>query len=90
MELVFDYKLVAMPDKSFMIASGCATIDSCLAYVPLNEWASLRIPLKCFEKAGVNMGNTKIPFMLKTHGSASMTLSNIRIEPDKSSSFSCK
>ncbi len=99
MELVIDYKVTEAPNQALNIAWGCdLKPDNCLARYPLTNtlseaaldvWQSLRIPLTCFKEGGVNMANTRIPFLLETSGRAAIAFSGIRLEADQNVDLPC-
>ncbi len=99
MELVIDYKLSKAPTQSVAIGWGCdvkhddcmarLSLDSVLSAAEINEWQTLRLSLACFDKKGVNMTNTRIPFFLETEGELELSFSHVRLEADNNETRAC-
>lgn len=54
------------------------------------KWSRLAIPLRCFEKAGVDMSRVSTPLALSTAGAMTVTLSSARIASPAGPVLACK
>ncbi|MES2057065.1 MAG: glycoside hydrolase family 3 N-terminal domain-containing protein [Pseudomonadota bacterium] len=54
------------------------------------NWTRIAIPLRCFEKAGVNMKQVDAPLMVATAGRLDITLSSARIVSPADVQLACK
>jgi beta-glucosidase len=86
MAIAFDAYLEMRPSSAMALRMECG--DSCsgevdltktLADLPLGEWTTIAIRLRCFEEAGADMKRIESPFTLATKGSASLRVSDIRL-----------
>jgi len=82
-------------DVSVMMrcGAGCVggfPIHAALAQAGTAKWTRLAIPLRCFEKAGVDMKRIDAPLMIATAGRLDITLSSARIVSPMGAQLSCK
>jgi beta-glucosidase len=77
LSLVVDYR-VDSPPTAPVTLSG-VPITGALRSVPAGAWRTLTIPLGCFEKAGADMKNLKVPFAITTTGQLKLTISDVRV-----------
>ena len=54
------------------------------------QWTRVALPLRCFEKAGVDMKRVEMPLSIATTGSLDMTLSSARIASPSGPQLACK
>ncbi|WP_218418938.1 glycoside hydrolase family 3 protein [Alteromonas lipotrueae] len=88
--LVLDVKLAEGRDN-LSVSIGCSSSD-CGVSLPLNsfaansnEWQTVVIPSRCFVEAGASFAELFSPFALNAHTSASLLVSNVRLEANASS-----
>jgi len=77
---------------------GCGT--NCAGGIPvrsllteaakLDKWTRIAVPLRCFEKAGVDMARVETPLTFATAGSLDITLSSARIVSPSGPQLACK
>ena len=86
LSLSFDVLVEEPPAEPVMIAMGCGAgcrgaldLTEALRGLPLNEWQTIRIRLRCFEDAGAVMANITRPFELSTDGALTIRLSDVRL-----------
>ena len=69
--------------------AGAVDVTSMLRSLPLNEWRTIRVPLRCFAEAGTNMTRVDAPFRLSTAGAMTVRLADIELVPAVSGSAVC-
>lgn len=96
--LQFQVKVSVKPSSSVMLAMKCedgggtegncgAAIDITkqLSELPVNEWHTMSIDMACYAKSGMNMSGVVVPFELSSVGKVTLSLAEIRLEPNKAS-----
>ena len=87
LSLVFDYRVDSAPTEAVQVAMRCVG-PTCAAAVPVTgvlraapagEWRTLTVPLRCFARGGVNMGQVVSPLMISTGGRLSLSVSDVRL-----------
>lgn len=70
---------------------GCAgTIPaSSLAALPLGQWQTVGVPLKCFAATGADMSKIDAPFRLATHGRITFSLARVALGTVADKTLSC-
>ncbi|CDO36053.1 exo 1,3/1,4-beta-D-glucan glucohydrolase [Novosphingobium sp. KN65.2] len=96
LELEFKVNSAPTADVSLLMTCG----DNCLGGFPIGnmlaqaavtqKWTRLAIPLRCFEKAGVDMSRVDKPLSITTAGRLDMTLSSARILAPSGPQLACK
>ena len=66
---------VGMRDAS----GGSASFDITAALDAASDWRDHRIPLKCFEEAGIELGQVIAPFEIHSTGAAELVLAEVRL-----------
>lgn len=99
LELAFEVQMIEQSDKPIYLAWGCGIseedclgeldISKTLSNAPTGEWKTIRTSLKCFADAGADMSKTRIPFLLKTNGKASLAFANVRLDSDQDGKLTC-
>jgi len=88
--LNFVVKMNENPSDKVYLSMKCDVEKDCgaklditeiLNELPLKQWQSVSIDLKCFSQAGMKMGDLIVPFYLSSEGRAELGLSEISIEP---------
>jgi len=77
LSLVVDYR-VDSPPTAPVTLSG-VPITEALRSAPAGAWHTLTVPLGCFEKAGADMKNLKVPFAISTAAQLKLTISDVRV-----------
>ncbi|HUP44122.1 MAG TPA: glycoside hydrolase family 3 N-terminal domain-containing protein [Thermoanaerobaculia bacterium] len=74
-------RLRAAPSAPVTLAVGSGSIDitSMLRALPLNEWQTIRVRLRCFQDAGADMTKIEMPFRLE--GDVAVELNDVRLTP---------
>ena len=54
------------------------------------KWTRIAIPLRCFEKAGVDMTRVETPLSIATSGTLDLVLSSARIVSPSGPALQCK
>jgi len=94
MELAFHVKTFDKPAK-LNVSMTCNAGDNCqgTGTVPLSvtssEWTPVRISLKCFEERGVDMSYVQEVLRVGSETSASIGISDIRLEADIDAKKTC-
>lgn len=60
-------------------ATGGAIPAPEIAALPVGQWATVAVPLLCFQKAGADMTKLSAPFHLSTTGSVTFSLSRVAV-----------
>lgn len=58
---------------------GWADVTGRVKQLPLGEWATLEVPLRCFEKAGADMTRIIVPFALESTGTLALRLGGAKL-----------
>jgi beta-glucosidase len=84
MGLLIDYRVDAKPSApvSLSIGAGKLDVSPVLAAAPVDEWRSLKVPLKCFAAAGADVTQVTEPFVLSTGGKLTITLQGVKLTTD--------
>jgi len=83
MSLAFEYRLDTGASQRVVLAMGEGKLDvTPPAGTPTGQWASVKIPLKCFQAAGTDVTKVAAPFDLSTAGTFKVSLANIRLTSD--------
>lgn len=96
--LELELKVSAAPSAEVSLLMGCGA--GCAGGFPLRailteaaktgEWTRVAVPLRCFEKAGVDMKRVETPLSIATTGSLDVTLSSARIASPSGPQLACK
>jgi beta-glucosidase len=49
---------------------------------PVGAWASLQVPLACFQAAGADLSSVSTPFLLESHSDFIVSISGIALDPE--------
>ena len=83
MALSFEYRLDAPASRPVVLAMGAGRLDvTPPAGTPLGQWASVKIPLKCFQAAGADVARVGAPFDLATAGTFKVSIANVKLTAD--------
>jgi len=83
MALSFDYRLDAAAAKPVTLAIGAGRLDvTPPPGAPTGQWASVKIPLKCFQAAGTDVTTVVAPFELATAGTFQVSIANVKLTTD--------
>ncbi|KQV55842.1 MULTISPECIES: exo 1,3/1,4-beta-D-glucan glucohydrolase [unclassified Caulobacter] len=83
MALSFDYRLDAAASKPVILAIGAGRLDvTPPPGTPTGQWASVKIPLKCFQAAGTDVTKVVAPFELATAGTFQVSIANVKLTAD--------
>jgi beta-glucosidase len=69
--------------------SGAVDVSELLAAMEPGSWETLRVHLRCFEKAGADMARIDMPFALETAGRLALRFANVRLEPGSEIAKTC-
>lgn len=96
--LEFELKVDKAPSADVSLIMGCGS--RCAGGFPLRamlaeaaktaKWTRIAIPLRCFEKAGVDMTRVETPFSIATSGALDLVLSSARIVSPSGPALQCK
>jgi beta-glucosidase len=96
--LELDFRVNAAPTSDVSLLMGCG--PNCAGGFPIRsllaeaaksgKWTRLAVPLRCFEKAGVDMTRIDVPLTLATAGSLDITVSGVRIVSPSGPQLQCK
>lgn len=96
LELELQVNAAPSADVSLLMACG----ENCAGGFPIRgllaeaaksgKWTRITIPLRCFEKAGVDMTRVETPLTLATAGSLDITLSAARIVSPSGPQLQCR
>jgi beta-glucosidase len=83
MALAFEYRLDAPATKPVILAIGAGKLDvTPPPGTPTGQWASVKIPLKCFQAAGTDVTKVVAPFDLGTAGTFQVSIANVKLTAD--------
>jgi beta-glucosidase len=79
--LRFGYRLDAKPTGpvSLSIASAKLDMSASLAEAALGQWTTMTVPLRCFQKQGADMTQVKVPFVLSTSGTLTLSVHDVKL-----------
>lgn len=96
--LELELKVNAAPSAEVSLLMRCGT--DCAGGFPVRgilgdaaktgKWTRVAVPLRCFEKAGVDMTRVETPLSIATAGSLDLTLSSARITSPSGPQLACK
>lgn len=96
--LELEVRVDAPPSADVSLLMGCGA--SCAGGFPLRamlaeaakstKWTRIAIPLRCFEKAGVDMTRVETPLSIATSGTLDLVLSSARIVSPSGPVLQCK
>jgi beta-glucosidase len=96
--LELDFRVNAPPSADVSLLMGCG--PRCAGGFPLRallseaaktqRWTRVAVPLRCFEKAGVDMKRVETPLSIATSGTLDITLASARIVSPSGPQLSCK
>jgi beta-glucosidase len=85
LSLLVDYRVDSPPTGPVELgmASAAGTrfmpIAGALRATPAGKWQTLVLPLRCYARAGVEMGRVTSPFVLRTSGRLGLSVSGVRV-----------
>lgn len=83
MALSFEYRLDTAAAKPVTLAIGAGRLDvTPPPGTPTGQWASVKIPLKCFQAAGTDVTKVVAPFELATAGTFQVSIANVKLTAD--------
>ena len=96
--LELDLRVDTPPSADVSLIMGCGS--RCAGGFPLRamlaeaaktkKWTRIAIPLRCFEKAGVDMTRVETPLSIATSGTLDLVLSSARIVSPSGPALQCK
>ena len=96
--LELELKVNAAPSAEVSVLMSCGA--GCAGGFPMRgilseaaktgQWTRVALPLRCFEKAGVDMKRVEMPLSVATTGSLDLTLSSARIASPSGPQLACK
>jgi beta-glucosidase len=96
MLLVLTVKVDAAPDAATTLTASCGTgcaasvpVTADLAALPAGQWLRLGVPLKCFTRAGADMGRRVGRFELGSAGRLDLSVNRIALGTDVDRRASC-
>lgn len=94
--LVFDVRMGTPPSASVELRVDCiypcrGAIDltPALTALPLDTWFEAAVPLQCFADQGTDFSLVNTPFLLYSSGLLSLSLGNVRWEPQRAGNVAC-
>ena len=96
LELELKVNTAPSADVSLLMGCGASCAGGFLVRGLLAEaaksgkWTRITVPLRCFEKAGVDMTRVETPLTLATAGSLDITMSSARIVSPSGPQLACK
>ena len=94
--LVFDVRMGTPPSASVELRVDCiypcrGAIDltPALTALPLDTWFEMAVPLQCFADQGTDFSLVNTPFLLYSSGLLSLSLGNVRWEPQRTGNVAC-
>lgn len=96
MALAFDLLMSEAPGGEVELGMGCGEdcgarvpLTGILTGLPLGEWSTVRVRLRCLAEAGAAMEHIDTPFLLEAEGPMALTLSNVRLVPQSDGEAVC-
>lgn len=94
--LVFDVRVNTPPTAGMELRVDCIypcrgaiDITQALAALPAGTWFEAAVPLHCFADRGTDFSLVNTPFLLYSSGQLSLSLGNIRWEPQRAGNVAC-
>jgi beta-glucosidase len=94
--LVFDVRMNTPPTAAVELRVDCIypcrgaiDITQALAALPAGTWFEAAVPLQCFANRGTDFSRVNTPFLLHGSGPLSLSLGNIRWEPQRTGNVAC-
>jgi beta-glucosidase len=85
-ELAVDVLVEKRPVKPVTLSVGCgdqcsgsADITARLNALPLNEWSTIRVPLRELAAAGADLARVDVPFRIATEGELALRFADIEV-----------
>lgn len=69
--------------------SGGVEVTSRLRELPLGQWRTIRVPLRCFAQAGADLSRIDTPFRLSTEGELALRFADLELAPAREGQTSC-
>jgi beta-glucosidase len=83
MALSFAYRLDTAATGRVSLAMGAGRLDvTPPAGSPTGQWASVKIPLKCFQAAGTDVTKVTAPFELASTGAFQVSIAEVKLTAD--------
>jgi len=81
LSLIVDYSVRSGPTGPVKLGveGTSVPVTDAIRSAPKGEWRTLAMPLKCFQRAGVEMSKLSTPFFLSTNGKLTIAISGIRV-----------
>ena len=83
-----DVRMTKRPAADIVMSLGCGpgcagavNVTPMLRELPLNEWRTIRIRLRCFADAGADVARIDTPFRLTTTGKLDVEFRNVQVLP---------
>ncbi len=96
LDLVIEWNVEAATTDRLELILGCG--EGCAGLLNITEiarqatdqgWATVRVPLACFEQAGLDKGRVKTPFALRSSGPAQIAIHSVAFEERGSEQIEC-
>jgi beta-glucosidase len=71
------------------LTRGMVDVTAMVKELPLGEWGSVAVRLRCFEDAGADMKKIYIPFGLSTEGSLALRFADVKLVSAAESEATC-
>ena len=81
LSLQVEYRMQAGPTGPVAVGMEGVSVPvtQALRAAPKNQWQTLTVPLRCFARAGAEMGKITTPLVLKSSGRLTIAVSDIRL-----------
>lgn len=90
--LQFQVKVSDKPSSTVLLAMTCEgengncgsaiDITKQLNALPINQWQTISIDMACYSKTGMSMGDLVVPFELSSAGTLTLSVADIKFEPN--------
>jgi beta-glucosidase len=85
-DLAIDVMVEKHPTDAVTMSVGCGElcagdvdVTSMLRTQPLNEWHTLRVPLRCFAANGADMSRVATPLQISTQGAMTLRMADVEL-----------
>ena len=81
LSLQVEYRVQSGPTGDVHVGMDAASVPvtQALRSAPKNQWQTLTVPLRCFARAGTEMGKVATPLILKTSVRLTIAVSDVRL-----------
>ena len=96
LSLGFDFRVDEAPEGEVHLVVECGPgcggrvpVGPILASAARGSWSHMKLPLSCFERAGTDMARVTAPFVVRSSGRLTLSVSNVQLETGIDDALQC-